>query len=630
MGLTTVRLGTAPSTLVFDFTLSSSQCVGGSRSNPCPSVVRKISSFLALLSIVQPLTAQIDDPIPAPISFGGLTVEVEDWLIAPATASGSPRARLSVMKPAYDGSGRIFINDLNGPLHVIRDGSLSTYLDLAEELSAFVDEPRLGTGFHSFAFHPEFAANGRFYTAHTEAAGAGVADFGSPIGETPVVQSVILEWTANDPAADVFSGTRRELLRIDYPRFVHNIQDIAFNPFVDATSPDYGMLYLCIGDGEAVNGGAPESGHRLDSLYGTLVRIDPLGTNGVNGRYGVPADNPFAGDGDAGTLAEIYAWGFRNPHRLCWDSAHPERLFLMDIGEKNAEEINLIVAGGDYGYSEREGTFVLNPAVATDEVFPLPANDSEFGYRYPVAWYDHDEGRAIAGGMVYRGTAVPQLQGKLVFGDIVNGRVFYVEADSLQLGSQAEIKELELTRNGTPRTLLSRVGGSRTDLRFGTDEAGELYLTTKQDGRIRRVTAGVEPPPVLGTGQLINISTRGQVLTGEGIMTGGFVITEQSRRVLIRGVGPGLAGLGVANTLADPVIRIFRSGSDDVVAQNDNWDDDAEIAAVADEVGAFALTTGSTDAALLVTLDPGVYTVQLSGAAGGTGVALVEVYQVAP
>ncbi len=588
--------------------------------------------FLIVLLGVPSLLAQITDPIPESIDWGDLTVEVADWLVAPATHSGAPRARLSVMKPAYDGSGRIFVNDLNGPLHVIRDGSLSTYLDLSVELPNFVDTPRLGTGFHAFAFHPAFATNGIFYTAHTEAAGSGPADFGSPIGETVAVQSVVLEWTASDPAADTFAGTRREVLRIDYARFVHNIQDIAFNPFVEPSSPDYGLLYVCVGDGEAVNAGVPESGHRLDSPYGSLIRIDPLGTNGVNGRYGIPPDNPFTNDRDDATRAEIYAWGFRNPHRICWDSAHPERLFLMDIGEKNAEEINLIVAGADYGYSEREGTYVLKPDVATDEVWPLPADDAALGFTYPAAWYDHDEGRAIAGGLVYRGSAVPQLEGKLVFGDIVNGRILYVDADTLELGRQAEIKELELTYRGARRSLLSRVGASRADLRFGTDEAGELYFTTKQDGRIRRVLARYETDAI-GTGQLVNLSTRGEVKTGDGIMVGGFVITEQSRRVLIRGIGPGLAGFGVANTLADPVIELIPNGSSTPIAANDNWadaDGADEIGSLSAVVGAFALVDGSADAALVLSLDPGAYTVQLRGADGGTGVALIEVYQLAP
>jgi hypothetical protein len=108
-----------------------------------------------------------------------------------------------------------------------------------------------------------------------------------------------------------------------------------------------------------------------------------------------------------------------------------------------------------------------------------------------VAQYDHDEGRAIAGGFVYRGTAVPELEGQYLFGDIVNGRVFHVPAAELRLGSLARIRELTLLRGGERVELLDLVGPSnppgRVDLRFGQDEAGEVYVLTKQDGRVRRL-----------------------------------------------------------------------------------------------------------------------------------------------
>ncbi len=590
------------------------------------SFLRYLAASAGLLPVAA--WAQITNPVPAKIAKGPITLEVSDWIAAPATGS-SPRARLSVTKPAYDGSGRLFVCDLNGQMYVIRDGVLSTYLDLEAQIPAFVEEPKLGTGFHSFAFHPDFKTNGKFYTAHTENPGAVTADFRPPTSISIEMQSVITEWTVADPSAAVFTGTHREVLRIDFPHAVHNVQDIAFNPYVTSGNEDYGMLYVCVGDGEAVAGGYPEIGHRLDSVMGTLLRIDPLGTNGVNGRYGVPAGNPFVADGDAATLGEIYAWGFRNPHRLSWDSAHPDRLYLFNIGERQLEEVEWIVKGGDHGYSVREGTFELKPSVDPDVVFPLPANDASFDYVYPVAQYDHDEGRAIAGGFVYRGTAVPQLTGRLIFGDIANGRIFTVPADGLVRGQPATVTEVTLTRNGVVRTLLQLTGASRTDLRFGMDESGELYVTTKQDGKIRRVLA--QPPPVNGTGRIANIATRGEVGQGAAILIGGFVVEDAKRALLIRGVGPTLGSFGVANALADPMITLYRNGSDAVVASNDNWGaaaNAAEIASAAAGAGAFALTAGSADASLLLTLEPGAYTVHLAGAGGSTGVGLIEVYEI--
>lgn len=580
------------------------------------------------LATILPVQAQ-NNPLPDPIVKGTLSLDLENWLLAPSTG-GSPRTRLSMLKPAYDESNRLFLADLNSPFYVIAGDTMTTYADLADVFPNFTDQNRLGTGFHSFAFHPAFETNGKFYTAHTEPDGSGAADFTSAISQSINIQSVVIEWTASDPAAMVFAGARREIMRIEFHEQVHNVQEIAFNQFVSAGHEDYGLLYICVGDGEAVGGGYPEAGHRLDSTHGTLLRIDPLGTNSANGRYGIPDSNPFVSDGNAATLGEIYAWGFRNPHRIFWDSANPDRMFLADIGERNGEEINLIVKGGDYGYSNREGTFVLDPATDPDVVLPLPGNDASFNYVYPVAQYDHDEGRAIAGGIVYRGSAVPELVGKLIFGDIANGRVFYVDADSLTNGSQEEIKELQLKLNGTNRSLLQMVGQSRTDLRFGTDEAGEIYITTKRDGRLRRPVAvdTIIPEVENGTGVLTNISTNTQV-EAEGL-TAGFVVTEGARRVMIRAVGPGLAQFGVTGFLEDPTLEIRTDSGATLVASGDDWGDETnapDILVTAISLGAFPLEAGSKDAVVMLQLPAGVYTATIKGAGGATGQAIVEVYK---
>ena len=590
-------------------------------------LLRTLSLVGILGGIVAPISAQISDPIPGSIEKGDLLLEIENWLRAPATG-GSPRTRVSVTKPAYDGSNRVFSWDLRGQFYVISNDTLTEYVDFNDVFPNFEPENRLGTGFHSFAFHPQFETNGKFYTAHTEPAGSGTADFTMPNSETITMQSVIMEWTASTPSANTFAGTRREVMRIEYHEQVHNVQEIAFNHFIDSSHADYGMLYICSGDGEAVNQGFPEVAHRLDTVYGTLLRIDPMGTNATNGKYGIPADNPFLNDNDANTLAEIYAWGFRNPHRIVWDSENPDRLFLFDIGERSIEEVNLIVKGGDYGYSQREGTFLMNTAVDSDVVFPLPANESDFNYVYPVAQYDHDEGRAIAGGQIYRGTKWPELNGKLLFGDIANGRIFYVDADSLTLGSQATFQELRL-KNIVERSLLSIVGQSRTDLRFGIMEDGELLITTKRDGWIRRFTPPPEPLPN-GNGEISNLSTRGSVGGSDSIMIGGFVIIENNRRVMVRGLGPTLANFGVNGALSNPKITVYNS-AEEVVATNDDWSNEsnaASIAVTAASLGATALESGSADAATMLFLPKGSYTVHLEGVDGSSGVGLIEIYKI--
>ena len=133
-----------------------------------------------------------------------------------------------------------------------------------------------------------------------------------------------------------------------------------------------------------------------------------------------------------------------------------------------------------------------------------------------------------------------------------------------------------------------------------------------------------------GTSRLINVSARMNVTTGEGTLIAGLIIAGNApKRVLIRGIGPTLSVFGVLGVLADPQITVFANSS--VIASNDNWETGTstsdQLTAVSAQVGAFALPAGSKDAALLVTLPPGAYTVQVSGVGNTTGVALIEVYE---
>jgi hypothetical protein len=150
------------------------------------------------------------------------------------------------------------------------------------------------------------------------------------------------------------------------------------------------------------------------------------------------------------------------------------------------------VAGADYGWPVREGTFVTD-RLNTRALFALPVDDATRGFTYPVAQYDHGEGQAIVGGYVYRGAAVPALVGHYLFGDIVRGRIFHVPVADLRLGAQAPFRELVLKRGGVKTTLRAIIAQTlgrnvaRADLRFGQDEPGEVYVVTKQDGVIRRM-----------------------------------------------------------------------------------------------------------------------------------------------
>jgi glucose/arabinose dehydrogenase len=163
-------------------------------------------------------------------------------------------------------------------------------------------------------------------------------------------------------------------------------------------------------------------------------------------------------------------------------------MLISDIGHANIDELNLGLAGADYGWPEREGTFVLLPRGQMDFVYALPQEDSAFTYTYPVAQFDHDEGSAISGGFVYEGTKAPLLKGKYIFGDIVSGRVFLVETRQLKLGQQAPIQELEVQLRGKAVIFRELAGFNKTDLRFGLGPKNELYLFTKADGKIYKVS----------------------------------------------------------------------------------------------------------------------------------------------
>ena len=473
----------------------------------------RFSYLLGLVTFLSHLaSAQVADPVPESPTDSGITILLEDFAQIPQSNGSSPRARINHLKPMYDGQGRLAVNDLRGKFWVITNGVVSEYTDFDAVFPRFQDSPGLGTGFTSFAFHPEFATNGIFYTAHSESPSAEPVDFSNVIPAAGVdLHGVITEWTATDPTAATFAGTRREIMRVELVGTIHGMQEIAFNPNKGPTDPDYGYLFICIGDGQSTIRGFPLNSDRLNSVLGSILRIDPAGTDSANGQYGIPANNPWADDGDPDTFGEIWAYGFRNPHRISWDTAGDGKMLSGDIGEQNIEEINLIEPGLHYGWNVREGNYVINPdfnnnpgAGARDDVFELPANDDTLGFTYPVANYDHDDGDAIVSGFVYRGSLAPVLEGKFIFGDILHGDIFYVEADSLAFGSQAPIMEVSLQLDGSPITIQGIDPSNRADLRFGFDEDNELYLLEKSRGMIFKVAGANEDnggggnPPAIG------------------------------------------------------------------------------------------------------------------------------------
>ncbi len=341
-----------------------------------PAIIAVLLSVL----VAPPAAAEdgpINNPIPEDPVASQLALTLTEYASFPKSEPVPPttdprikrHARINYLGEVPDGSGRMFVPDLNGMLYLVKNRSPQPYLDVAAAAGPnFWSHRGIGNGFGFVTFHPDFKRNGKFYTVHSEGRDALTTKTPDlPPQPTPSVQGVITEWTTADPAANTFSGTHREVLRLAFRNLWHGLQEINFNPTAKRGDPDYGLLYVAVGDG----GGGLSAPYPQDigTAYGKILRIDPLGTDGANGRYGIPKQNPFYGR--PGALREVYAYGLRNPHRFSWDPqvtvdaegpGRPRlrhRMYLGVIGEHNAETIYEVKAGDNFGWPKREGPFAL-------------------------------------------------------------------------------------------------------------------------------------------------------------------------------------------------------------------------------------------------------------------------------
>ncbi|MBI5284706.1 MAG: PQQ-dependent sugar dehydrogenase [Chloroflexi bacterium] len=297
----------------------------------------------------------------------------------------------------------------------------AVFLDIGDRL---IRDPGMEEGLLGLAFAPDYASSGEFYVYYSA---------GSPR------RAVLSRFVAQDDAAD--PASERVLLEIEEPYSNHNGGSLAFGPD--------GYLYIGVGDGGA--GGDPHgNGQNKDALLGKILRIDVSGED-----YTVPADNPFARGGGRG---EIWAYGLRNPWRLNFDP-QTGALWAADVGQGDWEEIDRIVKGGNYGWNVMEGDHCFEPASGCHKAGLLP----------PRAEYGHDLGCSVTGGYVYRGPAMPELDGWYVYGDYCSGRVWAVNTAD---GASAPVQ-------------LANTGATITS--FAQDAAGELYLVTFDQG-IRKLT----------------------------------------------------------------------------------------------------------------------------------------------
>lgn len=433
--------------------------------------------------------AALKNPIPEPIAMSDLTIGLELLTTIPPSSTEGQLTRICKLDFRPD-TKDLFVVDLRGKLYQLVNNEPKLYLDMLKEKPKFIDKPGLATGFGSFAFHPEFKSNGLLYTTHVESPGSGVADFGYNDSIKVTLQWVLSEWKTEAPNAFPFAGTSRELLRVNMFGSFHGVQEITFNPLAKPGDEDYGLLYIGIGDGASVEFGYPFLVRNEDKIWGSIIRIDPGGKNSKNGKYGIPSSNPFAKSKNKDTVRERFAFGFRNPHRITWTKRG--QMLTSNIGHHNVESLYMVLPGHDYGWPIREGTFVIKADENMSNVYAQPADDSVYNITYPVAQYDHDEGNAISGGFEYWGSTMPELEGKIIFGDIVKGRIFFIEADELQLGKQATIKEVKVSINGKITTMVELSGAQKVDMRFGRDHTGELYVMSKPDGRVYRVVSAAK------------------------------------------------------------------------------------------------------------------------------------------
>jgi hypothetical protein len=459
-------------------------------------------SLVTAVSVAAALAQSTKNPFPEPINTSDdvIVVKASEFAQIPFAGSEAPRLMLLVNEP---GTHRLFVNTMRGAIYTVSyDGrSVGEYLDInASRWGIDVHFSSHDSGFQSFAFHPEFNGRGKpgfgkFYTYTDTSDMRSPADF-LPKGKGHSHDTVLLEWTAKDPtAAQYDGGPPRELFRTAKPFPIHNGGQLAFNSLAKPGSEDYGLLYAGVADGGS--GGDPyKHAQDLSVAFGKILRIDPLGRNSRNGKYGVPPSNPFVKNPKPGAMGEIYAYGCRNPQRFSWDSKNGN-MFMADIGQDVIEKVTLVTPGANLGWSIWEGSFrYAGHQVETD------GRGSDPGVTYPVVEFDHTDpllkaAVAVTGVFAYRDKAIPQLTGKLIFGDNPTGELLYVDADHLPKGGPGAIRRLMIEEGDTRTTLLAliqaknkkqgRTPATRTDMRMNLGPHGEVFVMNKMDGCIRRL-----------------------------------------------------------------------------------------------------------------------------------------------
>ena len=339
---------------------------------------------------------------------------------------------------AGEGSGRLFIVEKRGLIRIWQAGQLLAmpFLDISARVRSSSSEQ----GLLGLAFAPDFASSRLFFVNYTNLQG----------------DTIVERYGVTDDPNRADSTSAFRVLRIDQPAPNHNGGMIAFGPD--------GNLWIGTGDGGGA-GDVYRNGQNPQSLLGKMLRLDV--TSDPSKPYRVPADNPWVSQTWNGqTMApEIWALGLRNPWRFSFDRATGD-LWIGDVGQNTYEEVDLVTAeqkgypngGLNFGWPIMEGTHCYGSS----------AGCGRQGLTLPAVEYDHDSGGcAVTGGYVYRGAAMPELEGVYFYGDYCSGYIWALRAaDS---GVQAPV-----------RVFASDLSISS----FGEDEAGELYVADLDKGAI--------------------------------------------------------------------------------------------------------------------------------------------------
>lgn len=351
----------------------------------------------------------------------------------------------------FDVQGNGYVLDKNGLIFRIKpDGARDTvpWLILPS------DQTESAIDFRAMAIHPGFCdpdsrGFGRFYTIEPEKTGTGHPDFVPEYGaDQEHHQDVLVEYQTLEPGARTFTGSRKVLARFSQPGPEHNVGDLAFDRI--------GRLFIAIGDGAAgeVDREQPSrNAMSLSNVYGKVLRIDPLGDNAPNGRYGIPPRNPFLMIDE--TIPEIWCYGLRDPQRIEFDP-YRDWLSIVDRGKDGIEELNVSERGGEhFGWDLCEGSYFYPPA---------RGQKPTEGVEPPRTEYATDGFNRVAGGFIYRGELFPALRGRLLLAD-ASGRLMTARASGHS--------EMERLLVGNRQALSSQ---AVTGIRPGP--SGELFILT--------------------------------------------------------------------------------------------------------------------------------------------------------